>query len=204
MPSSHPQPHFNMSTFTSYSTPPPNARFSKSWFQSLTVDEAIRIPNYPRIAPENSLKHWVFGPDVPTGARATTIAPSEVVLSNSDLAPIYKDWERSYNEDGSRSVYVSYTVDGEEYQYIQLIKLINNYDDARKQFIRLVDYLEHPTAMTGQAGGLVGPLKACYFLEGLAGFYSTSCPLYKLGSLLGEQWVHEDIFHASCEHEYFR
>lgn len=111
-------PNMNMITFTEYSTPPPNARFSKSWFQSLTVDDAIRISGYPRIAPENSLKHWVFGPDVPTGARATTITPSEVVLSNSDLAPIYKEWERSYNEDGSRSVYLSYSVDGEEYQYV--------------------------------------------------------------------------------------
>lgn len=87
---------------------------------------------------------------------------------------------------------------------MNLIKLVNNYDKPRRELSNLLHYLGSPRVAQLGFGAVVNEFRHCNFLDRLAGFAINHCPLYKLASLVGEQWVEQDILDALVELDYFR
>ncbi|KAF8815066.1 hypothetical protein BYT27DRAFT_7062223, partial [Phlegmacium glaucopus] len=86
---------------------------------------------------------------------------------------------------------------------INLIRNISNYLPAIQEYRHLLTHLESPQFRA--LGPALEAFRNQSFRARLQGFFVTAdCPLYKLGCLLGEKWLEEDIFNTLTELTYFR
>ncbi|TEB27298.1 hypothetical protein FA13DRAFT_1634723, partial [Coprinellus micaceus] len=189
--------------------PPPTERFSKQFFQNISIGHLVDLRNYPSIAAESSLKTWQWSKSVPHSDIGTSVVPNEVVPNSRDLSRAYNGMGRAWIR-GARSALVEFYHEGLEYKYVysfaklSLIKLVNEYAGPRKDLGKLLEYLSAPLIEQLGFRSVVDEFRRCSFLEGLSGFAITRCPIYKLPCLLGEQWIDQDILDPLIEMEYFR
>ncbi|TFK33806.1 hypothetical protein BDQ12DRAFT_657550, partial [Crucibulum laeve] len=196
----------NNSQYTSdaYCTPPPHLAYSLSFFSLLTF-KLVADMTYPIIAPENSVLSFDFDYEVPGDATGTVIMPYEVVPHINDVMPISRRLAAEFSR-GKRSVKLVMSHSGRlsvstvHFYKITLFKLINNYEIAVKYASRLVKHL----AMLHIHDKIVGRLLDSPITMAIRGFYITQFPLWKLGYLLDETWVEEDILNAMAELVYFK
>ncbi|KAH6916452.1 hypothetical protein BKA70DRAFT_1069197, partial [Coprinopsis sp. MPI-PUGE-AT-0042] len=107
-----------MSSFNTYTTPAPNLLFSRQWFEVATIEAIARSADaYPQFAPAKSLRKWEWLDDEPASAKATLIAPNEVIPHLGDLLEITGGMQAAFDA-GKRSVMVHFTTDQSEHQYI--------------------------------------------------------------------------------------
>ncbi|KAF8959342.1 hypothetical protein BDZ97DRAFT_1667349, partial [Flammula alnicola] len=193
-------------SFSTYAAPPPHLAFSAEFFNSLKISQIPDL-SYPSLAEIGSVYWTAFSIEMPSSAAATIIVPGEVLPHFSDLRPITSEMEKEF-KDGMRSVYIKFTHSGVNYSVnysfskINLIRNISNYQLAAQECRHLLTHLELPRF---QFLGLA--LEAFHnapFLSRIHGFFVTDFPLYKLGCLLGEKWLEEDVFNALAELSYFR
>ncbi|TFK17223.1 hypothetical protein FA15DRAFT_605543, partial [Coprinopsis marcescibilis] len=189
--------------FKNYSTPVPNQLYSNEFFNHITFSLAAKMP-YPTIAPDRSLTMWTFDPDTPTNMAAMEVDEGKAIPSSRDLHPIVSQMERAYNE-GSRSVVITLTTGGRtknlvyHFMKIRLCVNVNNnhgpITQAKDIFTRLSSLLSPLLRLK------LGQSCICSQIQG---FMVGTFPLYKLGTLLGEEWIEEDVLNALCELCYFR
>lgn len=81
------------------------------------------------------------------------------------------------------------------------MRLINNNYEA---FHAAIDLWSHVTTYLGLSETFVDRFEGQRIKALVSGFYGTDFPLWKLSSLLGEQWVEEDVLNGMAELLYFR
>ncbi|KAJ8582779.1 hypothetical protein M405DRAFT_687913, partial [Rhizopogon salebrosus TDB-379] len=192
-------------SFESYSTPNPFSAYSNNYFQSITFENASSL-EFPEITPARSVSHWSFNSEVPATALATLILPNEIILHSDDLQPILQRMESAFGE-GARSVAVEAFINGQavsrtyHFTKIRLFKEINNFHPKILYAKRLYEYFI--TTLP------ISPNHAAVFLTSsilhpIQGFHVTDFPLWRLGCLLDENWVDEDILNGMAELLYFQ
>lgn len=213
------------SGFDSYSSPAADTAYSPQFFQELTFQQATGI-NYPMIAPSGAIRGWVFSNQIPTTAEAVFVMPNEVVPHLDDLLPILREAREVYSSSRRRAVHISVTLDGKHtdniYHFskvcnvglhtitvfiidgllqLQLIKLINNNRDAVAKACRISHRM---TTDLGLSHTIIDRFENQCLKSPIAGFYCTDFPLWKLGCLLDEEWIEEDVLNGMSELLYFR
>ncbi|KAJ7236401.1 hypothetical protein C8J57DRAFT_1004794, partial [Mycena rebaudengoi] len=144
-------------------------------------------------------------PEIPAG-HATVIDINEPVLHMADLVPISKEMEAAYSA-GSRSVAVTFTVDGKRseqlYHFQRCIRLfihIKNYQVAVQSAHDLVHHLSTSSIVSS---GFFSAFITLPILSAIRGLRGSTFPLWKLSCLLREEWLHEDVLNALAELMYF-
>ncbi|KAF9470976.1 hypothetical protein BDN70DRAFT_939288 [Pholiota conissans] len=84
---------------------------------------------------------------------------------------------------------------------VHLIKLVNNNQKAVQLACAL---LQHVVSDGFELGSALDHLKSTPILSSIEGFFTASFPLWELGYLLDEGWLHEDALNALIELLYFR
>ncbi|KAJ7278784.1 hypothetical protein C8J57DRAFT_1059407 [Mycena rebaudengoi] len=193
------------SVFALYSSPEKSAQYSVTWFQKLTFSGSIKLI-YPLIQKPQNIVQWAFSPEIPAGHATTMIDINEPVPHMADLVPISKEMEAAYSA-GSRSVAVTFTVDGKRseqlYQFskIRLFIHINNYQVAVQSAHNLVHHLSTSSIVSS---GFFSAFITLPILSAIRGLRGSTFPLWKLSCLLREEWLHEDILNALAELMYFQ
>jgi hypothetical protein len=100
---------FNLSAFTTYSSPRPSQLYSSTYFCEINFRNATEVV-YPAIYEPNTISGWTFTSEVPTDADSD-IRPNEGIPDIADLCPIMREMEQKFS-DGARSVAVSLSVPG--------------------------------------------------------------------------------------------
>ncbi|KAE9391465.1 hypothetical protein BT96DRAFT_1001258 [Gymnopus androsaceus JB14] len=172
------------SLFDVYITSLHSTRYSSGFFTDLTFANAASL-NMPKELPEGSITNWVFTSDTPDEDCARYITPIDAVPAASDLCPIMNKLKEEYN---SASCSVSLT-----------IKTCDQVQNVMLHFAKLRLY----TAINNNREAVA--LSAGYCVTSAAlGFYTADFPLWKLGTLLAENYVDEDIMSGFTELLYFR
>ncbi|KAG2006002.1 hypothetical protein CC2G_002361 [Coprinopsis cinerea AmutBmut pab1-1] len=171
-----------------YSRPPPNLIYSNKYFTRLTFSDVATI-HYPTIAPPGSFASWTVDASEPTDPHTISIEDDEVIPSVEDLQAILT--QLTY---GKTSVNVQY-----HFVKIRLCVLVNNNAPA----------VASAHAVYERLSGLLAPRHAiklgeCPIRSPFQGLTITEFPLFKLGCLVGEEWLEEDIVNALCEFSYFK
>jgi len=84
---------------------------------------------------------------------------------------------------------------------LRLFILINNNEVAVSSARKLVQHLKLPHF---ELGAIFEDLKKQPINSAICGFYGTDFPLWKLGELLDETWIGEDVLNGLAELLYFR
>ncbi|KDR72299.1 hypothetical protein GALMADRAFT_1343942, partial [Galerina marginata CBS 339.88] len=146
-------------------------------------------------------------------AQALLQRQSSFLARSCHTSPTYtqlpKIWKRSIKQECDRLLSalcirvltILLTIPSQK--QINLVRNISNYLPAVQDYRHLLTHLESPQFQA--LGPALEAFRNQSFLAHLQGFFvSTDCPLYKLGCLLGEKWLEEDIFNALTELTYFR
>ncbi|KDQ25023.1 hypothetical protein PLEOSDRAFT_1067696, partial [Pleurotus ostreatus PC15] len=188
--------------YETYSRPSSTQKYSSEYFSTLTFAQAANL-DYPPILPLNSIPSWVWHTDVPGSASANLVLPSDIVPHLADLQPILKKMPEAFNL-GSRSVILKIVANGEEkhvhyhFAKINLFRLINNNEIAVNSAQRLVRELS-----TSLPAASLVHLQQQRVSAPIHGFFGSAFPLWKLGCLLDENWLEEDVLNAIAEMTYF-
>jgi hypothetical protein len=94
-------------SFSAYSTPHPQTRFSNESFREITVAEAddiVRNNQLPHILPKNTATSWDFTREVPIAVSEIIVAAGEFIPCLDDLLPITQAMEFAFSQQGARSV----------------------------------------------------------------------------------------------------
>ncbi|KDR79618.1 hypothetical protein GALMADRAFT_46580, partial [Galerina marginata CBS 339.88] len=195
-----------LQTFRSYASPPPHLAYSSSFFNDLTIAQATER-SYPIIAPIGSVISARFLPEIPLSAAATVIVPGEVIPSYNDLIALTSDIEKAYKE-GSRSAEVKFRYNGREkcvvyhFSKFELIRNCSNYEPAITTYRHLLRHIQSDSFNLRLAS--IETFRNSLVTSKIQGFCVANFQLYKLGCLLGESWLEEDVFNALLEFSYFR
>ncbi|KAJ7193101.1 hypothetical protein C8J57DRAFT_1548550 [Mycena rebaudengoi] len=112
----------------------------------------------------------------------------------ADLVSISKEMEAAYSA-GSRSVAVTFTVDGKRleqlyhFSKIRLFVHINNYQVAVQS---AHDSVHHFSTSSIISSGFFSAFITLPILSAIRGLRGSTFPLWKLSCLLREEWLHED------------
>ncbi|KAF8952817.1 hypothetical protein BDZ97DRAFT_1644347, partial [Flammula alnicola] len=191
--------------FRSYASPPPHLAFSADFFQSLTIAQAAEH-SYPSIAPIGSVLSTSFSQNIPLSAAATVIRPGEVIPNYNDLNTITSNIEDEYRK-GFRSAEVKFRHKGLEYSVVyhfsklELIRQCTNYEPAVNAYRHLLAHLHSEHFNLGPA---LTTFQDSLVTARIQGFCVSHFRLDKLGCLLGESWLEEDVFNVLLELAYFR
>ncbi|KAF9488057.1 hypothetical protein BDN71DRAFT_1436402 [Pleurotus eryngii] len=189
--------------YETYSCPSSTQKYSSEYFSTLTFAQATNL-DYPSILPPDSIPSWVWHADVPGSALANLILSSDVVPHLADLQPILKKMLEAFSL-GSRSVILKLIANGEEkhvhyhFAKINLFRLINNNEMAVNSARRLVQELS-----TSLPAASLVHFQQQRVSAPIHGFFGSAFPLWKLGCLLDENWLEEDVLNAIAEITYFR
>ena len=104
------------------------------------------------------------------------------------ISPRYVAFLRHYNEAHSKQ--------------IRLFIEINNHSKPIDFAQRLVQHLSESPGLVPQA--IIESLLCKTITMPICGFYNTCFPMWKLGYLIGETWVEEDVMNAHAELVYFQ
>ncbi|KAF9486721.1 hypothetical protein BDN71DRAFT_1374270, partial [Pleurotus eryngii] len=168
----------------------------------LCVAHAANL-EYPPILPSDSIPSWVWHTDVPGSAPANLILPSDVVPHLVDLQPILRAMPEVFSS-GSCSVILKLVANGEEknvhyhFSKLNLFRLINNNEKTVTSARRLIQELSSSLLVTSLVW-----FQQQRVLDPLHGLFGSSFPLWKLGCLLNENWLEEDVLNATAEITYF-
>ncbi|KAL4259473.1 MULE transposase domain-containing protein [Pleurotus pulmonarius] len=188
--------------YETFSRPPSTQRYSSEYFKSLTFAHAANL-DYPPILPPDSIPSWVWHTDVPGSASANLILPSDVVPHLVDLQPILRAMPEAFSS-GSRSVILKLVVNGEEknvhyhFSKLNLFRLINNNEKTVTSARRLIQELSSSLPVASLVW-----FQQQRVSDPLCGLFGASFPLWKLGCLLDENWLEEDVLNAIAEITYF-
>ncbi|KAF5378116.1 hypothetical protein D9615_007548 [Tricholomella constricta] len=124
---------------------------------------------------------------------ATIIAPHEIIPDLTDLSPIMRELEDQYKL-GRRSVLLYRRYPGS--------------DDTSEQLCHFTKFsreiLSYITSHPSFSDTLVTKLGDSAIRTSVAGFGVADYPLWKLGCLLSENWLEEDVLNSLLELLYFR
>ncbi|KIJ97608.1 hypothetical protein K443DRAFT_67833, partial [Laccaria amethystina LaAM-08-1] len=188
----------------SYMSPLPHLAFSSSFFNNLTIAQAAEYL-YPIIAAVGSVSSARFLPEVPFSAAATVIIPGEVIPNYSDLKTLTIGIEEAYTA-GSRSAEVKFRYNGIEkcmvyhFSKLELIRTCSNYEPAIITYRHLLTHIQLGPFNLGSA---FDTFRNSSVTSKIQGFCVSDFQLDKLGCLLGESWLEEDVFNALLEFSYF-
>ncbi|KAH7903228.1 hypothetical protein BJ138DRAFT_1020965, partial [Hygrophoropsis aurantiaca] len=192
-------------SFSAYSTPNESSAYSTHYFNHITFERAAGV-EYPTIAPAGAVSKWFFHADIPANAQATLILPGEIIFHVNDVQPIIQEMESAFM-DGARSVCIEALIDGEivtrvyHFAKIRSFVLINNH----KHPILLARQLfGHVTTKLNISQEYAESFAKEIITRQMQGLYVTDFPLWKLGYLLDENWVEEDVLNSLAEMLYFR
>ncbi|KAG1811319.1 hypothetical protein EV424DRAFT_1327683, partial [Suillus variegatus] len=191
-------------SFESYSTPNLFSAYSKNYFRSITFNNALSL-EFPEIAPAGSISRWCFDLDIPGSAVATVILPSEVALHSDDLQPIIQQMEDAFSK-GARSVSIEAIINGQpisrtyHFTKIRLFTEINNFHPKILYARRIYEFVSTTLPISRTAAMKFLSLS---ITQHIRGFHITEFPLWKLGCLLDENWVEEDVLNGMAELLYF-
>ncbi|EDR01207.1 uncharacterized protein LACBIDRAFT_312302 [Laccaria bicolor S238N-H82] len=195
----------DLPNFRSYTSPLPHLAFSSSFFNNLTITQAAEY-SYPTIAPIGSVSSARFLPEVPFSAAATVIISGEVIPNYNDLKFLTSSIENEYTA-GSRSAEVRFRYNGTErcmvyhFSKLELIRNCSNYEPAIISYRHLLMHIQSGPFNLGSA---FETFRNSLVTSKIQGFYVSDFQLDKLGCLLGESWLEEDIFNALLEFSYFQ
>ncbi|KAJ7784245.1 hypothetical protein B0H16DRAFT_1296065 [Mycena metata] len=188
-----------------YATPAPTLKFSPQYFTALTFTHTASL-EYPRIATSRIIEGWSFNANVPATASGTLVQPGEYIPYLQDLLPISRKMEPAFAI-GMRSVDIILVIDGQrtvvQYHFskIRLLIAINNNQGAVSAGRSLVNHIV--------ANNILSPPDLERFhdlpiLSPIYGFQSARFPLWKIGCLLGETWLEEDVLNTLLELVYLQ
>ncbi|KIK98222.1 hypothetical protein PAXRUDRAFT_134632, partial [Paxillus rubicundulus Ve08.2h10] len=162
----------------------------------------------PEIAPPGSVFQWYFHAEVPGSGQATVIMPREIIFHVDDLLPLIWEMEDVY-ENGSQSVSVEAIscsniicdlLTSPTGCQIQTFKLINNHKITVTYTQQLHEHIVTKLPITPGACTLFLSEQITHPIQG---FHVMEFPLWKLGTLLDENWIEEDILNDIAELLYF-
>ncbi|PBK61693.1 hypothetical protein ARMSODRAFT_861747, partial [Armillaria solidipes] len=197
-------------TYMEYETPARHVAYSLSHLSSLTFAQAYDI-SYPVIAPQNSITWWDFEDTEPSTAAATLVRPQDTVFHRLDLLPIINLMKDEYAK-GWRSVRIfywnGYQHEATVYHFskVRLAMHINTFSGPIHHAQQLVSHF-YDSRIAGSplfSNDIFETLLRSPINQPICGFYCTDFPLWKLGYLLDENWVEEDVMNAAAELCYFR
>ncbi|KAJ7785370.1 hypothetical protein DFH07DRAFT_726414 [Mycena maculata] len=190
--------------FFEYVSPPSSLKYSPSYFTSLTFLRAASL-DYPSIASTSIIEHWCFSNEVPTTASGTLIQPGELIPRVQDLLPISREMQQAFAA-GYRSVDVVLNHAGHRtglcyhFSKIRLLIAINNHHAAVLAAGALYQHVITSNLLSSADAERFGNSR---ITTPISGFQVTDFPLWKLGCLLGEAWLEEDVVNALLELLYF-
>ncbi|KAJ7645697.1 hypothetical protein B0H17DRAFT_1148395 [Mycena rosella] len=94
-------------SFSAYSAPHPQTRFSAEFFQHITLADASHLVTnnfLPSILPKDTVKKWLFTPAIPTTISELIVASDEEIPCLDDMLPITQAVEKAYVAEGARSI----------------------------------------------------------------------------------------------------
>ncbi|KAJ7603176.1 hypothetical protein B0H17DRAFT_968784, partial [Mycena rosella] len=193
-------------SFSAYSAPHPQTRFSAEFFQHITLADGSHLVTnnfLPSILPKDTVKKWLFTPAIPTTISEIIVASDEEIPCLDDMLPITQAVEKAYVAEGARSICLQI---GEKIVRYHLSKIwlivgVNNHIYNLHAASMLLARVESASLLLPD---LIQDLKLNRFSEPLAGFLVTQTPIYSLGCLLDERWAMEDVLNARAELIYFR
>ncbi|KAE9391578.1 hypothetical protein BT96DRAFT_1001183 [Gymnopus androsaceus JB14] len=199
-----------MSSFDKYTRPSPNFPYSSSFFMQLTFAEASKL-DMPDTFPEGALINYVFllhEPGPVEDDLACFIGNDDLVLASSDLLPIMAELKAAFDA-GNRSVALTIQLqEGIErtnvlhFQKLHLFRLINNNREAVSLALDL--YYHVQTSLSSLLPvDVVAHLHNSCITGAMRGCTASDFPLWKLGTLLYENYVDEDVMNSLCELAYF-
>ncbi|KAJ7667377.1 hypothetical protein B0H17DRAFT_1142782 [Mycena rosella] len=193
-------------SFSAYSAPHPQTRFSAEFFQHITLADASHLVTnnfLPSILPKDTVKKWLFTPAIPTTISEIIVASDEEIPCLDDRLPITQAVEKAYVAEGARSICLQIGEKIVRYHLskIRLIVGVNNHIYNLHAASMLLARVESSSLLLPD---LIQDLKLNHFSEPLAGFLVTQTPIYSLGCLLDERWAMEDVLNARAELIYFR
>ncbi|KIJ19113.1 hypothetical protein PAXINDRAFT_69699 [Paxillus involutus ATCC 200175] len=196
-------------SFAAYSTPKLHAAYSANYFSTLTFESAVHL-SYPVILLVGSIVTWEFCTEEPCTGMATLVLPGELVFDVKDLQPIIQEMEKQY-ANRKCSVRIQYHSSDQPatspspnlYHFAKICCFINimNHNDAVSFAAKLYHHItmKPPVTLTN-----VVAFGKEHILCKIQGFHVTDFPLWKLGCLLDENWLEEDVLNALAELLYFR
>ncbi|EDR01418.1 uncharacterized protein LACBIDRAFT_333293 [Laccaria bicolor S238N-H82] len=124
------------------------------------------------------------------------MTPSDTVPHATDLLPIFHDMEGAFGN-GMRSVVMTImSAEGESQNTCE-------YHFAKLWLFILINNNEHLELPHFELRAILEDLKQQPINSTICGLYRTNFPLRKLGELLGETWVGEDVLNGLSELLYF-
>ncbi|KAG1845542.1 hypothetical protein F4604DRAFT_1595513 [Suillus subluteus] len=192
-------------SYESYSTRNPFSAYSNNYFWGITFENAVPL-EFPEIAPAGSVSCWCFDLDVPGSAIATVILPGKIVLHLDDLQPIIQDMEEAFSK-GAWSVSIDAIINGQSisqvyhFTKIQFFIEVNNFHPKIIYARQLNKYIMTALPISQQRATKFLSSSVTQYIQG---FHVTKFPLWKLGCLLGENWVKEDVLNAMAKLLYFQ
>ncbi|KAJ7906954.1 hypothetical protein B0H13DRAFT_1618960, partial [Mycena leptocephala] len=193
-------------SFSAYSTPHPQTRFSNESFREITVAEAddiVRNNQLPHILPKNTATSWVFTREVPIAVSEIIVAAGEFIPCLDDLLPITQAMEFAFSQQGRALSVFSYPTAQCATICQKYIRLALNLNNQVNNLHLMSDLLDRVIKSSLLLPNLIDEFKRNKFTEPLAGFLLTDTPLYSLGCLLDERWAIEDVLNARAELTYF-
>lgn len=213
--------------YSQFITPSPTARFSNAWFRSITLLQVACSELYPTVASRGSLHQ---GSIKWTTSGEAELAPGEAIPNPLDISLIIHGMAAAFEKQFT-AVEFSFAFESMThtvcYSFSKVcslrhiifasqvnkfilstmkLELARNAGNYRKHWFEVKALVAHIS------GGLYLPLDSttyerfmqCRFLEPIPGFlYAIDRPLYKLGTLIDEVWVDEDVLNVLLELEYF-
>ncbi|KAF9005381.1 hypothetical protein BDZ89DRAFT_1145151 [Hymenopellis radicata] len=199
---------------TAYERPPPTRSYSQEQFSSITFSEVNGI-SLPATLPRGALLGHCFSTQVPVALASVAIVAEDTLIPHEDdlrgILPLMRDAFAK----GMRSVIVDVRLNAtsdETHRFLwhfQKVRLFMNIHKNRLAVSWAVNLVNRVRTISTTPG--IFPVAAVlpsfmdtHILAPICGLFSTDFPMWKLGYLLAETWVEEDVMNGLAEVTYFR
>ncbi|KAE9395705.1 hypothetical protein BT96DRAFT_1043280 [Gymnopus androsaceus JB14] len=177
-----------MSSFDKYMTSGLSVLYLSAYFSNISFRDAVLL-SMPEALPQGSLMKWVFLPKIHVEEEALFVSPTEQILAQSDLLPLMSELREAFDA-GKRSVAVT-------------IKLESGEDHAIFHFAKSREAVSFSTELLDHIHGTDVFSDECITAP-INGFQTSDYPLWKLGTLLHENYVDEEVINSLTELLYLR
>ncbi|KIK53783.1 hypothetical protein GYMLUDRAFT_63562 [Collybiopsis luxurians FD-317 M1] len=186
-----------MTSFELYTTLPCSALYSSSFFTALTFQDCSTV-DLPLPLAEGSITCWVYSCNEPTDLAACQIG-DEDIPAVLDLCPIMLGLKDAYEAE-NHSVCMTIVSANEDvflvlihFAKLHLFCAVNNNCEAFIFASQLANYIESSGIFPAE---VVYHFQHSQISSAIHGFTLSDFPLWKLGTLLGKNYIDKNIINA--------